>query len=275
MTENPGIVYFLLATTADRVEMAITAIRTMCHRYPNWRMIAVLQGHTPAEVAWLKAAAAEASLFWPVILPEPVGMHNAKMLGLEAIMRNCGDQPFAVVSVDDDMEFVDRTDLEPAIAWAQRPDIGLVSGGWINHESRLENHKTPPDFVNQAIVYTGGGLCFDRKIAELLLTLPRAKYYSDNTEWSMRVYVAGYVNGRYRGSVAIHRVCKKGGRRAWVNAGEEKVACDYRLLEMKKAKAADRPGAAHNDQYLIGTEADLTDLAKRLHKQNREVLTRG
>jgi undecaprenyl-diphosphatase len=75
--------------------------------------------------------------------------------------------------VDDDMEFLPETNLEPCLQKALEPGTGFVSANWVAHDNHLVRRRIEDKFVPQPIVYTGGGMVFNRKIAELLVGLPR------------------------------------------------------------------------------------------------------
>lgn len=250
----------LLATVADRLDMAITMLRSAQRFLPDWKVHVVAQELNPSQYTRLRAVLpADAAL---TNLPLRIGPHRAKLHGLREMHLTVGSKPYVVCSVDDDMEFIAETNLEPAVARALQPGVGFVSAGWVNHENRVPGHAMVDKFVIQPIVYTGGGMIFSHTIAALLRDMPDEPYFSDNVEWSLRVYLAGYKNERYRGSLTIHRVCKKGGRRGWVEL-KARVLSDPRYIKITEGKVG-----GHN-RYLIGTSADLTAEALLTHKSAR------
>jgi hypothetical protein len=242
--------WLLLATVEDRAGMASVCLASIREHLPDWRVLVVAQGYDTAQqvehFSGLTVLSSSVS----------VGMHTAKYAGLKWIAQGHAYDNWTVCSIDDDMEFLGRTNLEPAVTKALEPGVGLVSAGWVNHPSRVDAHRTPEEFVHQPIVYTGGGLVFDGRTARLLLDhLPaRASFRSDNVEWSLATYLAGLANYRYRGSVAVHRVCRTGGRKAWVESTDTQPS-DPKWITLQ-------PGR-------IGTSADVTPAAKRTHLENR------
>lgn len=250
-------VAFLLATVSDRFEMAQTFLRTVREYRPDWPVFVVAQEYTAAQ-RHIGTGGVRARY-----IDQRLGMHAAKSLGLLWMMEHFRGQPYATCSVDDDMELIPQTKYDPIVEWCQRPGVGLVSAGWAPHETRASAWPLVDTFVKQPIVYTGGGLFFNHHVAALLLNRlpPTAAFWSDNTEWSLATYLAGYENYRYRGSLTIHRVCRTGGRKAWIKAGTRQLP-DPRYLTMRPEK--NRPG-----EYCIGASSDLTPLAHATHAANK------
>jgi hypothetical protein len=187
------------------------------------------------------------------------GPHRAKLAALRRIDERPG--PYVVCSIDDDMEFTADTSLEPVVLKVGQPDTGLVSAGWVQHPNRLAKHKLVDVFVKQPIVYTGGGLLLGHRTArDVILRMPDVDFYDDNAEWSLACYVAGLTNYRWRGSVTIHRIGSKGGRRTWLRTlQEERVLSDPELLGYREWHA----GAGQ--LWRIGDSRDLTAEAHRRH----------
>jgi hypothetical protein len=249
--------YLLLATVKDRLPMALTLLASIKMLLPDWRLVIVAQEYDAADVAVLDAACVPHDL---ISLPTRIGPHSAKVAGLKHIAALEEGRGYIVCSIDDDMEFTARTSLEAAVRKAMQPGVGLVSAGWVKHEGALVTHETVEAFVTQPIVYTGGGLIFASRCVPLILGIDDANYYDDNTEWSLATYLAGLDNFRYRGSVTIHRICRTGGRRAWVKMQTRRIP-DPEFLAMRASKV---PG-----NWNIGASADLTPLAKAMHQRAR------
>jgi hypothetical protein len=258
--------YVLLATVKDRLHLMPTILGSVARWLPGWRVVIVTQAYAPEDTLAVQRLLANAV---QLSLPDRVGPHTAKAAGLRAVQaheRAYGDpKRFVVCSVDDDMEFTARTKLDPAVQFCLHPATGFVSAGWVKHENQLAEKEAPDEFVKQPIVYTGGGLVFDQKMAELVLALPDGNYFCDNSEWSLAAYRAGFDNYRFRGSVSVHRICGKGGRRAWV-ALEKRPVPDPKYLAMKPARTGG-PNAYH-----VGMSADLTAFAHAEHAANRSKL---
>lgn len=251
--------YLLLATVQDRIPMAAALFASIKAHLAGWKVLIVAQEYSDDE-----ARQAEALTGGEVInLSARVGPHRAKIAGLQTIVDREGANNFVVCSIDDDMEFLPQTNLDPAVSKALTAGTGFVSCGWAPHLNRIRPGQIKPIFVRQAIVYTGGGMVFGPKVARLVLTLPPANYFDDNTEWSLAAYTAGLSNFRWRGSMTLHKICSKGGRRAWV-ALRDRVISDPKLITIREGKLAGRV-----NNYLVGSSADLTPLAHELHQRHR------
>jgi hypothetical protein len=246
--------YLLLATVADRADMLAACLRSVEKFLPGWRLVIVTQECDAAMRANLDTTANAETIH----LPARIGPHRAKSEGLKLIDQRHADGGYVVCSIDDDMEFISATDLDPCIQRAMERGVGFVSAGWVPHESRVAKRHTPSVFVNQPIVYTGGGMIFGSEVTRIVLRLDPADYFSDNTEWSLAVYLAGYENFRFRGSLTIHRVCSRGGRRAWIATSLKRIP-DAKYLVLK-------PGAKGGlNDWHIGDSSGLTEEAVRHH----------
>jgi len=262
--------YLLLITTEDRFIECSTFIESVNLYIKNdWKLIAVCQGHTTDQLEYFKELC-----HIPIEVlyyPERLGMFNARQEGIKHILAE-SEEEIAIVTVDDDMILLPQTNYENLIKFVKDPSIGLVSANWISHENFLNKRKLQEKLVKQAIVYTGGGMAFGRAVAELIAKLPQGQYFSDNSEIAVKVYVAGYENYRYLGSLTMHKACRKGGRKKWVNEGEQKQLPDPKLLTIRLGKAGEN--APNDNKLLIADSSDLTELAHKLHNQNKAVLQR-
>ncbi len=250
--------YLLLATVQDRLAMVGPCLQSIREFLPGWTPVVVAQEYTETDRATVQQALPGATV---LVLPKRCGPHNAKLFGLrhiDALERS----NYVVCSIDDDMEFIDQTNLEPCVRKALDPSIGFVSAGWVKHETHLIKRKPVEQFIKQPIVYTGGGMIFDRKTAKVVLRIPEGAYFCDNSEWSLAAYLAGFTNYRYRGSLTIHRICSKGGRQGWVDLGEKQIP-DPRFLRMKVGKLVNKL-----NNYLVGDSRDLTPEAHATHQSN-------
>lgn len=248
--------WLLLATVRDRTDMCLTLLRSIQAHLAGWRLMIVAQGH---EYDDLKSLAGVGVAFELVHMREGVGPHRAKQAGLRDIARIEGDRGYIVCSIDDDMEFTAQTNLEPAVQRAMQPGVGFVSAGWAPHETKAAQMTLVDAFVTQPIVYTGGGMIFTARTARIIMDLPALDYYDDNTVWSLAAYLSGLKNYRYRGSLTLHRICRKGGRKGWLNRGE-RAHPDPAYITLRKAKT---------DGWCIGASSDLTALAHRAHFEAR------
>ena len=246
--------YILIATTNDRYEMLKQYLWSIVLYAKDWHVIIVGQKYSDKEIKNIQKIISKTSVV--LSLKEKVGMHNAKMIGLEHI-RSLSES-YVVCSADDDMMFTHRTKFKKALKKLEDPSVGFVSLGWVKHANQLGAYKSVKQFVKQDIVYTGGGMLFTERLTEILLDEPRLEYV-----WSVLAYINGYKNYRYRGSCTIHNICKLGGRRTWLNSGL-KVLGRKDLLDYK-------PSAYTNNNpndYLIPTGKDITLYAQELHKNN-------
>lgn len=258
----------LLACVDDR-PVTLDALLKSLPFAAGWSMVLVGQCFDPDRQREVKAAVEAAGVPCDAIwYPDRLGMHGAKYRGLERIEKRYGASRYVVASIDDDMEFLPDTKLDLLAQAALAPGVGFVSGGWVKTEKWLERRRPQSEMVPQAIVYTGGGMVFGRDVARVVLAMGPGDVWCDNSEWSLAVYVAGYKNYRHRGSMAIHRVCQKGGRKTWVNAAERPVP-DRKWLRLRPSKVGE-----HN-AYLIGADQDLTPDAHAEHARNRAVLMGG
>lgn len=257
--------HILLATVKDRIGLMPTILGSIKRHLPGWNVVIVAQEYTDADTASVVKMLPTASVLG---LRQRVGPHRAKVAGLNGIAsaeRLQKSESFTVCSIDDDMEFTAKTNLTPAVEYCSRPGVGLVSAGWVKHENQLAEKQCVDEFIEQKIVYTGGGLLFSKAVAELILSIRPDDYFCDNSEWALATYRAGYNNYRYRGSVSIHRICGKGGRRAWVGQATRPIP-DARYLKMKPAKQSGL------NAWHVGSSDDLTPLAHEEHARNRERL---
>lgn len=254
-------VRFLLITVGDRLQMAVRFLETARQFYPQWPVITVAQAVSPLGVRALEQASSPGS----VVVAEParLGMFRARMLALQHAQAACAGRPYVVCAVDDDMELTARTYYPPCVEKAQERGVGFVSAGWMPNEVRLAKWRAAHEFVPQPIVYTGGGMFWASAASDVLLAMPRLAYWSDNTVTSLALYTAGFVNYRYRGSVALHRVCGSGGRKGWLRTvGDARVLPDARWIAMHPSKKGD-------GKLRIGKSEDVTDAAHAEHRRRR------
>lgn len=256
--------FLLMGVTADRADdSALKALRSAAAHLPGWTPVVVAQGCSPTQLAALRAATPSGAV---LPLSERVGMHNAKLAGL-AHIRALGASDYVVASVDDDMEFLDATDYDAAARHLSGAGVGMVSTNWRRTLAACQAVSLRDEVTRQKIVYTGGGLLFRSDVASIIGEIPKQETLCDNTLWSAVVYAAGRVNLRFLGSVCIHRICGRGGRRAWI-ALKGRPLPRPDLVTFRPCKG-DGP-----NQYHIAADRDLTPLAHQLHAMNRLQLIR-
>lgn len=165
-------------------------------------------------------------------------------------------------NLDDDIELTEYTHYEPAIRKCMEPGTGFVLTNWARTEDLLAK-KVPlmtDKFVKQALIYQGGGMLYTDEIAALIRKLPDTPTVFDEG-WPLTAYLNGYTNYRYLGSLAIHRICTKGGMNEWYKS------VDYDQLPNLFTQYINYKKAL-NGRWHIPMDTELTELAKQTHKQN-------
>jgi len=251
--------YILIASTNDRYDMLIECIESINLYAKDWDVIIVSQGYPAKELNYIQRIISKSSMV--LHLDKKIGMHNAKMVGLEYI-KNLSSS-YVVCSSDDDMVFTSKTKFDTALNKLSKKDVGFVSLGWVKHKSQLDSYKIVDQFVKQDIVYTGGGMLFTERLTQILLEESRLEYICDNSLWSVLAYINGYKNYRYRGSCTIHNICQLGGRRTWLKSGN-KVLGRKDLIDYKKSAYT----KTNPNDYLIPSSKDISKYAKALHTKN-------
>jgi hypothetical protein len=254
--------YIIIATTGDRVEMLTTMIRSINKYCTDWTLVLVMQGYKYTAAEYIKSIIKVNHRI--LEMPVRIGMHNAKMCALKYIHEE--NDEYIVCSADDDMEFTFLTDFTNPIQKLAEKEVGMISLGWVQHENALPKYNMTDEYIKQIIVYTGGGLLFNEKIGKILLDIPQEMYMCDNSLWSVIVYAKGYTNYRYRGTCTIHRICRNGGRRNWLE-GSEKSLGPTDLLEFE---VSERKGGRKYNRYKIPQDKNITQHARNEHVRNRE-----
>lgn len=250
--------FLLLACTGDRPELLDACLISIKEHLSDWELVLVGQGFGTTQRMRYRQSMPDAHM---IFFDKLMGMHNAKVQGLKLIASI--DPEHVVVSIDDDMQFIPQTHLSKMAEYARLPDYGLVSGNWVRSEKQIpaKIDKMSEKIIFQHVVYTGGGLAFSEKITQIILGLGEADFISDNAEWSLATFLAGYRNARYMGSLAIHRIMSKGGRRAYVANERRRLPDEQYMLHVRSKEQG--PNAYH-----IGQSSDLTEAAHAMHKQN-------
>ena len=258
---------FLIATVRDRTEGLQSLLLSLQMYRKDWRFVIVAQSYSAADREWLYELIDKLKIDADVVFVETgIGPGRAKRLGLSRFKSDIW------VSLDDDMEAIPgKTDYESMIGILQsKPEIGLLSANWAKTLKQAEEKSLSDKLIKQPIVYTGGGMMFRDDVAQTLLSeMPDEPWLFDNVAWSLAVYVSGYENYRYLGSVAIHRICTKGGRKTWVEQGT-RVLPDQSLITVRPAFNNKREMEIGNC-WCICTSKDLAEKAKKLHKANLRV----
>jgi hypothetical protein len=194
-----------------------------------------------------------------IIKDELLGCHGARVILLRSI------EPYDVyINLDDDMLLTIYTDYDASIKKALQKDTGFVLTNWAKTEGLMMKKvpKLQDVFIKQALVYQGGGMVYDEKIAKLMRELKPIKCTFD-TEWSLTSYLNGYTNYRYLGSLAIHKVCGVGGMNDFM-ANNPAIKTLEPYVNYRNAKRQNGNGK----DLLIPLDSDLKPLAKETHQNN-------
>ena len=187
------------------------------------------------------------------IVPEKEGCHAARVHLLRRVKSDI------YINLDDDMLLTKYTRYDGAIAKAMERGTGFVLTNWARTEKLLlaKVPKMTEKFIPQIMCYQGGGMVYSDKIAELIRPLPAEKFRYDDL-WPITAYINGYTNYAYKGSLAIHMVCTKGGMRTFMAENDPPYAC-ARYINYRKPK---------DGVFAIGLDSDVNDYARELHKKN-------
>lgn len=247
---------FIIASTGDRKNGLKTLLISLIPYILNgWKVYAVCQGYSEADLSEIKGFIQRGKVF---SYPDLIGAHTAKMIALT------NGKSDIWCSLDDDMIATSKTDYNKIADILSKDNrIGFISGNWVRSEKQIDKKDVVDSLVKQKLVFTGGGLLFRDDVAEIVRNIPNEQYLFDDCLWAMYAYINGYENYRYRGSVAIHQICTKGGRRTWIakTDGKVRVLPPDNLLRVRKGSAQ----SGYNE-YLICNDSDLTEEAHRLHK---------
>ncbi len=252
-----------IISMGDREQGMMKVLDSIGEVHPSIGVTAVLQGY-PLDSPVHNHSQIEKVLAFP----DALGPHSARVIGLSRML----DEGYEViVNMDDDMELVPETDLRPSVLRSRVRGIGLVSNAWRRSPKNIAKATLERKFISQPIVETGGGLAYSASTAEVILRGSDKDYLYDDSEWSLRTYLAGLVNQRYLGSVAVHKSMSAGGRLSWVYK-KKRALCDERYLTPRPRL---RPGLTvkrrdgEGNTYRIYLTSDLTPMAHQLHKENR------
>lgn len=255
---------FLICSLAGRIDDLLSLISTL-RIYRDWHVCLILQKYPKHESNVISMCLDMAFPNRNIVFnsDEMTGPHLARMIGMD----NFDSDVWCIL--DDDMCAINgmtNYDKMAEIVW-DRKDIGLLSANWRKSRNMLNKVQVRDELIKQNIVYTGGGMMLRADCAEIIKSIPRVQYLFDNPLWSIYLYVNGYSNYRYMGSVAIHKVCGKGGRRKWINENNSfKRLPPEEWIRTRKGKGKD----GGFDEYLICDSSDITKLAHEMHRENKK-----
>ena len=164
-----------------------------------------------------------------------------------------------------DMELCEHTDYSSPLNKVDKKGVGFILTNWARNE-KLMLAKVPRkrhEYVKQIFCYQGGGMVYNNEIADIMRKLKQTNATFDH-EWSLTSYLNGYINYRYLGSLAIHKIMSKGGMNQFM-AENEAVLPLKEYINFRKAKKQRGNGL----DYLIPLDKDLKTLAKQLHEKRR------
>ena len=253
---------FVIATIFDRLDGLKTILSSAFKFYPNWGVVIVAQGYTSQQKHELNQFVFKKNVTC-IYKDELIGAHSAKVLALNEVESDI------YCSLDDDMEITEKTDYDSIVErLVNDGQSGIITSNWVKSRNMFDKKQTKDEFVKSRLVFTGGGLLFRKDIADIIKGIPNEQYLFDDCLWAMYSYIHGYDNYRYQGSVSIHRVCTKGGRRTWIDKGGKKVLPPKDYLNVRKGNGKKN---GYNE-YLICVDSDLTEYAKMLHDSNKDYL---
>lgn len=188
-----------------------------------------------------------------IVVPEKEGCHAARVHLLRKVKSDI------YINLDDDMLLTKYTRYDGAIAKAFERGTGFVLTNWARTEKLLLEKvpKMREAFIPQIMCYQGGGMVYADKIAEIVRRLPAEKFRYDDL-WPLSAYINGYTNYAYKGSLAIHMICTKGGMRTFMADENPPYAC-AQYINYRKIK---------NGVFAIGLDSDVNAYARELHKKN-------
>jgi len=234
-------------------------------RYCQWDLAVFFQAYTQAELEFVSLHPMfkrMAYTYYTAGLTPPFQCRY-KMFG------DVAGKYDAYISLDDDMElWEERTDFQPAIEKAQERDAGIVSCNWVRTKSPALISRAryePGVFIEQALVYMGGGMVFDNKVIEATLLADNLPYLFDDVQYALIAYLAGYRNYRYLGSMLFHHIMSTG--------GIKRLYSERALVLPNENYITVRPCAQIYDidnNYFIPKPKDLTAAAHVEHNINRE-----
>lgn len=241
---------FIIVSVSDRVEQLNSLICSIIENgFDDYEIALYLQDpeHRASDVTHKERYS---HIF---VTENKEGCHAARIHLLQRVKSDI------YINLDDDMLLTKYTNYEKAILKALEPGTGFVLTNWARNEKLMlaKVPKMKDKFIPQIMCYQGGGMVYSDKIAELMRGLPDDKFRYDDL-WAITSYINGYTNYAYKGSLAIHMVCTKGGMKTWMADNNPPYACskyiNYRLIT--------------NGIFAIGLDSDVNQYAKELHKQN-------
>lgn len=244
---------FVIVTISSRVEslnLLLKTIEQYVPDYDDWDICVYMQDNLG-----VKDQVDTSRITKLIVVDKLMGCNAARIALLKRIQYDI------YCNLDDDIELTEYTHYEPAIQKCMQRGTGFVLTNWARTEELLMK-KVPnmeDTFVKQALIYQGGGMLYTDEIASLVRTLPDTPTVFDEG-WPLIAYINGYVNYRYLGSLAIHRVCTKGGMNEWYKS------VDYSQLPNLFPQYINYEKSERGEWH-IPLDRNLTPLARKLHAE--------
>jgi len=259
-------VKIIVATTGDRPKLLFACLKSLLQYMPEYPIIVVAQEVPSIVVSTLKRLKRN-NPEWSIEFlwhEKKIGPHSAKV----SVLEKYPDTELWV-SMDDDMEVLPETDYKTPLEYVLTESVGIVSCNWVQTETMIAKKKSKMEeaYKPQKLIYTGGGFIFAKKIADLIVKLPDLPYVFDDCLWAAVAYAEGYLNYRYMGSVCIHRICSKGGRRSFLMR-EDSALPPEGLLIMNPCKKQTYPYKTSN--YYMPRANEIHADAEAKHAINKK-----
>jgi len=249
---------FVVATTGDRADGLKRLIISLNPFFKSgWEIVSVCQSYEIKDFLDIKSLIGQRGK--AIRFDNLIGAHSAKVFALKTFKSDIW------CSLDDDMFATPKSDYNRiSNILSERKDIGFISGNWARTYNLAMAKNQQDKLIPQKLVFTGGGMVFRDDVADIVRHIPDEQYLFDDCLWAMYAYINGYDNFRYLGSVSVHQICSKGGRRTWLKSKPERVLPPEEYLRVRKGSQKD----GYNE-YLICNDSDLTELAHLEHRKRK------
>lgn len=257
-------VTFVVISVSDRVQALNGLIESIMSQpaFKDYDINLLFQDYTGKAASQIKHRERYANIF---VEDRRLGCHGARVMLLRKIKYD------VYINMDDDMLVGPYTRYDSPIqkVLAER-DCGFVLTNWARTQKLLlaKVPKMREHYVPQALVYQGGGMLYNDKVADIVRTLNPDAFTFDTIQ-PLTVYLKGYRNYRYLGSLAVHEICGKGGMRAFMDEETHTLPC-AEFVYYEKVK---NPKGGGRD-YKIPMDANLKPAAKTMHRVNNFSLNR-
>lgn len=228
----------------------------------GWRIALMTQNYSTSELKSIKLKDATSSID-VISSNERIPPYIAKSTLLNAFPSD------VYCCLDDDCVLLETVNYESPLSFIMQKDVGIVSCNWIrfNTPKMMSKKNIKDEYKKQKIVFTGGGMLFSKKVAEVIINKPKINWLFDDVQFSIDSYTAGFLNYRYLGSVIEHNIVTKGGIKTLFNQTQMTVN-DPKYISLNKSKDQ----YEYENSYYMPRDSALTDYSNNLHKKNNEDL---